>query len=71
MPRILFLTDHVLITLLLSSHELYQCCHHAEWKDYEVVGEEVVVSDMHTRKKMMFEQVKLISQTRTGVIFKL
>lgn len=29
---------------------------HVEMEDYEVVGEEIIVPDMHTRKKMMFDQ---------------
>ena len=29
-----------------------------EVKDYQVVGEEVVVPDMHTRKKLMFDKVR-------------
>lgn len=31
-------------------------CMHAEMEDYEIVGEEIVVPDMHTRKKMMFDR---------------
>lgn len=29
---------------------------HAEMEDYEIVGEEIVVPDMHSRKKMMFDR---------------
>ena len=31
----------------------------AEQPHYEPAGEEIVVPDMHTRKKMMFDKVKL------------
>ena len=46
-----------------------QNCHHihvtsflslsADKPHYEAAGEEIVVPDMHTRKKMMFDKVKL------------
>ena len=31
----------------------------AEYPDYQPAGEEIIVPDMHTRKKMMFDKVGL------------
>ncbi len=36
---------------------MYIC---TEFPNYEAAGEEIVVPDMHTRKKMMFDKVRHI-----------
>ena len=41
------------LVFVLLSFSLY-----LEYQGYQSVGDEIIVSDMHTRKKMMFDRVR-------------